>query len=177
MDAAAGTDGSRNINFLVHASKSLGNFGVGYWGLYEEHRVDKEFIPVTAHALSAYTQADRLRLVAELIGGIDANTTQANILFETGRRVWFYGPKLEAAYRFPVTDDLQIQPLSQVSFVINDAITSKYNTLQLLIGANVSFKSMNLAIAGERIDSSAPEPPHQSGRAKYNYYVRARHAF
>ena len=177
VDTALGTDGSRNVNFLLHASKLWADFGLGYWGLYEEHRVDKEFIPVTAHALSAYTHTGRLRLVAELIGGIDPNATQTNRLFDTGQRVWFYGPKLELAYRFRVGPDLEVQPLGQASFTVNDAKTRNYNSLQLLVGANLLFKSMNLAIAGERIDSSARERPHERGTAEHNLYVRVRHAF
>ena len=48
VDVTAGTSGSRDGNALVRVARQHDSFGYGYWGLFEQRRVDKHYITVWA---------------------------------------------------------------------------------------------------------------------------------
>lgn len=52
VDGTLGTNGSRDLNALIHIAQSHGALGYGTWGLLERHRVDKGHLAVWAQAAS-----------------------------------------------------------------------------------------------------------------------------
>lgn len=178
VDALVGTDGSRNTNVAVHVGRRHGTLGYGYWGLLEAHRVDKGYIPVTAHALSGWLISDQFRVVVELIGGIDSFETEANELFAEGRRVWFFGPKLEFAYQLRIGERFAIEPLAQASLAVHDAASPRYNTLQLLGGFNLYYRRIAVALNVEYIGATErTEPNQRTARRRPNLYAQVKFHF
>lgn len=161
VDLTVGLDGSHNANVILRATREPGDFGYGTWALFERRRVDKGYDFAWVQALSAWYISSDLRLVAELLGGIDPVRTELEAIFSAPRTVFFFGPKVEAAVRVDVSDWLAVEPMLQASMLWHDLQDTRIHSIGGVAGCNLYLWDMMVALEAHLLGERQLESPQQ----------------
>jgi hypothetical protein len=177
FDASLGVDGSRDGNLLLRLTHEPLDFGYGTWALIERHRVDKHYVPLWAQAVSAWYIGYPLRVVAEVLVGIDPLRSELQQFLGSSRKVFFAGPKVELAVKVPVAESVVVEPLIQASALWHDLEETRQQTVQVVAGANVYVWDLLIAVEGQYLAERnlgpqgrlAPRFPRFLVQARYYY--------
>lgn len=158
---AASHDGSRNSNITysaIHRFASVRGLRAGLWGIVERRNFKAVGrLTVFAHALALWYQREASRFAVEVIHGIDPDATQFEMLFHNSRKVHFLGPRVEASYRYRLTDAVSLQPLVSSSLTFDDLHRPRGNALRFLGGLNLQIHQLVVSINAETVGTSSPE--------------------
>lgn len=177
LATSIGGDNGRNYNGMLSLQHRKKNAGVGAWYLIEAHRIDQENIPVFVQSYAAWYRPEQGAIALELFHGIDADRTEYEKDFGNSRTVHFSGAKLEISSNHHLGGALVLSPLFQTSFLIDDLKNADANTLQFLVGVNLTRGPLRFAVNAETFGVKLSGDLNQRRFNRTNGYVEITYFF
>jgi hypothetical protein len=178
LEAAAGANGSFDLNIHFSIRHKIKRWGYGLWGMVEKHRINDRSIFLWGQTTSIWYQHRLIRTAAEFIAGVDAQRTDFAITIGEARSVYFYGSKFETGVKIPMRESVEMEPFVQYSLWVNDSIEPENNTMVFLFGLNFHFvEKVVLAFNYELFGEAEEGLDHQRRFSRRNYYVATKFYF
>ena len=169
--STVGGDNGRNFNGMLSMQKKTKRSGAGAWYLLEAHRINQENIPVFVQSYACWYRPSQGGVVLELFHGIDAGRTEYEKMFGTRRTVHFTGAKFEISTNHYLGNQIVLTPLFQSTFWMDDLGHTDENTLQFLLGLNLSRGPLRFAMNVETVGAKLPGQDNERKFNRTNGYV------
>lgn len=177
LSSSIGGDNGKNFNGMMSIQWKKKNWGLASWYLGEAHHINEEQIPVFVQSYAFWFRPEQGAITLELFHGIDAARTEYEKDFGTKRSVQFSGGKLEVSSNHRLGGLFMLRPFFQMSLVVDDFKTLDANTLQFLMGTNISRGPVRIALNVETIGVKLASNLNERKFNRTNGYVEFAYFF